>query len=68
MCFIKSKIKTPKVQKKVQQKSVVRHQADAEATKLSTDDNKIGYKQNIKTSIVGLTDDAITNKKTLLGD
>ena len=68
MCFLKSKVKTPKVPKKTQPKEVVRHQADAEATKLSPDENRTGYKQNIKTSIIGLSDDAITNKKTLLGD
>ena len=68
MCFIKSKVKTPKVQKKTVEKTVVRHQADAELTKLSPDDNKTGYKQNIRTSVIGLSDDAVTGKKTLLGE
>ena len=68
MCFIKSKVKMPKVPKKTKSKAVVRHQADAEATKLSPDDNRTGYKQNIKTSIIGLSDNAVTDKKILLGD
>ena len=65
MCFIKSKsVKVPK--KAVQ--NVVRHQADADTTKTSLDENRIGYKENIKTSVIGLTDDAVTDKKTLLGE
>ena len=68
MCFIKSRVKTPKVEKKVEKAPVVRTQADASLTKTSPNENQTGYKQNIKTSIVGLTDDAVVDKKTLLGD
>ena len=67
MCFIKAKTSTPKVPKTVE-KQVVRHQADASATKLSADEGQTGYRENIKTSVIGLSDDAVTNKKTLLGE
>ena len=68
MCFIRSK--TPKIQtqSKVEPTPVVRHQADASVTKSSVNDNQSAYKENIKTSVIGLTDDAITKKKTLLGE
>ena len=64
MCFIKTK--TPKISKKVSD-PVVRHQADASVTK-TTGDSAGGYRENIKTSVIGLSDDITTNKKTLLGE
>ena len=66
MCFIKSS--KPKVPKTVQQDPVIRHQADAEKTKNSKDENLQGYNQNLKTTPIGLTDEAKTDKKTLLGE
>ena len=47
---------------------VVRKQADASVTKTSQSENLRGYEQNIKTSPIGLTDSANTEKKTLLGE
>lgn len=64
MCFIK-KSSPAVVQQK--QEPVERHQADASVTKLSNNEVQ-GYKQNIKTSAIGLTDDAKIQKKTLLGE
>ena len=68
MCFIKAKASTPKVPKTVEKDPVVRKQADASVTKTSVDEARNGYKENIKTSVIGLTDDAVTRKKTLLGE
>ena len=51
------------------QDPVERHQADASVTKNSVNDNQVsGYLQNIKTTPVGLEDNAQTKKKTLLGE
>lgn len=63
MCFIKSS--SPAV---VQSEPVVRKQADADATKSTQDKKFRGYEQNVKTSAIGLTDDANVEKKTLLGE
>ncbi len=64
MCFIKSSSPAvPEVQETVQ-----RHEANAEVTKTSQSENLRGYEQNVKTSPIGLTDDASVNKKTLLGE
>lgn len=65
MCFIRTK--TPKVSKKVSD-PVVRHQADASVTKTTNDGAAGSYRDNIKTSVIGLSDDMVTNKKTLLGE
>lgn len=67
MCFIKSSgvnlaANTP-------QDTVERHEANASVTKNSQNENSPkGYLQNIKTTPVGLTDTADTEKKTLLGE
>ncbi len=66
MCFIKSS--SPSVPAVAEPEPVVRHQADASATKTSKTQSASGYEQNIKTSAVGLTDTANTEKKTLLGE
>ena len=66
MCFIKSS--SPTVPATVEPEPVVRHQADASATKASKTQNAGGYEQNLRTSAVGLTDTANTDKKTLLGE
>ncbi len=63
MCFAKTS--TPKIE---QQDPVVRHEADASTTKNSTQSQSFGYKENLKTSPVGLLDEANTEKKTLLGE
>ena len=68
MCFIRAKASTPKITKTVKKDPVVRQQADASVTKTSVDDAQNGYKENIKTSVIGLTDEAVTRKKTLLGE
>ncbi len=62
MCFAKTSVP------KVEQEAVVRHEADASATKNSTQSQSSAYKENLKTSPVGLVDEANTNKKTLLGE
>ena len=67
MCFIKSKSSSQTVPKKVSD-PVVRHQADASVTKSTSENTQTGYRENIKTSVIGLTDDAVTKKKTLLGE
>ncbi len=65
MCFAKS---TPKIDS-TPQESVVRHEADASLTKNSSNSEKQGgFKENIKTSALGLEDNANTEKKTLLGE
>lgn len=68
MCFIKSKSKTPSVPNVVEKDKVVRHQADASLTKSSPDGAGSTYGQNARINPIGLTDEMITNKKTLLGD
>ena len=68
MCFIKSKSPSPKVPDKVEEKQVVSHQANASLTKTSVDQKQTGYQDNIRTSVIGLTDEANTKKKTLLGE
>ncbi len=64
MCFIKSSTK-PVV---IQQEPVERKQANAQTTKSTQDERFRGYEQNVKTSSIGLTDDANVEKKTLLGE
>ena len=65
MCFTKS---APVVT--VEPKDpVIRHEADASLTKNSKNNYASdGFKQNIKTSPLGLEDSANTQKKTLLGE
>ena len=64
MCFTK----TPSVSKQEQEK-VVRKEANADLTKNSQNKENIGsYANSFKTSPIGLTDNAITQKKTLLGE
>jgi len=63
MCFAKS---SPVVV--APQDPVVRHEADASLTKNSKNQNISGYQQNIKTTPIGLEDNANTKKKTLLGE
>lgn len=65
MCFVSSSgsadiPKEPEVERK---------QADASLTKNSLNANSNrGYRQNIKTSAIGLTDEANTGKSVLLGE
>ena len=54
--------------KEVVQEPVVRHEADASVTKNSDQNLSSGYKENLKTSPIGLTDEANVKKKTLLGE
>ena len=66
MCFMKSS--KPAQIKEVVQEHVVRHEADASVTKNSEQSLSSGYKENLKTSPIGLTDEANVKKKTLLGE
>ena len=66
MCFMKSS--KPAQIKEVVQEPVVRHEADASVTKNSGQNLSSGYKENLKTSPIGLTDEANVKKKTLLGE
>ena len=64
MCFAKSVVPTVE-----QQEPVVRHQADAQVTKNSNNKSNLqGYKQNFKTTPLGLVQDINSEKKTLLGE
>ena len=66
MCFAKS---SPTIPVAEPQDPVVRHEADASITKNSQNNNLKGsFRQNIKTSALGLEDTANTYKKTLLGE
>ncbi|MBR5303659.1 MAG: hypothetical protein IKU37_02400 [Candidatus Gastranaerophilales bacterium] len=66
MCFAKSAPVVPVVKP---QDPVIRHEADASLTKNSQNNELAsGFKQNIKTSALGLEDEANTAKKTLLGE
>ncbi len=66
MCFIKSAPSQPIVQE-VQEPLATRKQADASITKNNA--NQASRKNEaIKTSPMGLTTDAVTEKKTLLGE
>ena len=66
MCFAKSAPAAPVIEP---QDPVVRHEANASITKNSqNNDMKGGFKQNIKTTALGLEDNANTEKKTLLGE
>ncbi len=68
MCFIKSS-GISNAQSAIQEQSaVVRHEADASATKNQEYKKQQGYEQNLKTSAIGLQDEAKTGKKTLLGE
>ena len=68
MCFIKSSGVSVSASSP-QPDPVERHEANASITKNSQNENSPkGYLQNIKTSPVGLTDIADTEKKTLLGE
>ena len=67
MCFTKS---SPTIVAPVEpQDPVIRQEASAALTKTSKNDNNFqGYRENIKTSAIGLEDNANTKKKTLLGE
>lgn len=68
MCFFKSS-PAPVIQQQVAQEPVERRQADANATKNSKIEGiKSGYKENLKTAPMGLSDEAQVQKKTLLGE
>lgn len=65
MCFVKSS----SLPKTVVEEPVVQTQADASLTKNSQNNQeKSGYKQNIRTSALGLENEANVVKKTLLGE
>jgi hypothetical protein len=65
MCFTK----TPKVQiNEENEAKVVRHEANAELTKTSKDKELNSFTNNLRTSPIGLVDNAPTQKKTLLGE
>ena len=63
MCFAKS---TPSIPK---EDPVIQHEANASITKNSANNRlSSGFKQNIKTSALGLEDVPNQTKKTLLGE
>ncbi|MBQ8848013.1 MAG: hypothetical protein IJ003_03625 [Candidatus Gastranaerophilales bacterium] len=68
MCFVKTS--TPKIPKETIQEDIVKiHEADADITKNSQNNKELSaYKQNIKTSMLGLEDTSVNKKKTLLGE
>ena len=68
MCFIKTSSKEVAIQPAEEKETVARREADASITKSSVDSNKQGFKQNLKTSAIGLGETAETEKKTLLGE
>lgn len=70
MCFVKSKAAevAPVVNEPQQQDIVQRKEADASLTKTSQIEEKRGFAQNIKTSALGLQDDASVSQKRLLGE
>ena len=64
MCFTK----TPSFSTQEEEK-VVRKEANASLTKNSQNkENASSYSNNFKTTPIGLTDNALTQKKTLLGE
>ena len=64
MCFTK----TPSFSTQEEEK-VVRKEANASLTKNSQNkENASSYANNLKTTPIGLTDNALTQKKTLLGE
>lgn len=65
MCFIKSSTATVTA---AEEEPIVRQEADASVTKNSNQSYASGYKENLKTSSIGLTDEANVEKKTLLGE
>ena len=69
MCFIKrSKSASAAAAVSAQQEPVERHEANASITKNSGQTLTSGYRENLKTSPIGLSEEAKVNKKTLLGE
>ncbi len=72
MCFVKSSKPSAAMQAQLStpEPEVIRKQADATLTKSSTPNLSANnaYKQNIRTSALGLTDNTYTSKNTLLGE
>ena len=68
MCFVKTS--TPSIPKEsIQEDTVKIHEADADLTKNSQNNKELSaYKQNVKTSMLGLEDVTSDKKKTLLGE
>lgn len=65
MCITKSPSTIPEIESE----KVIRKEANAQLTKNSQNKEKLNsYANNLKTSPVGLTDIATTDKKTLLGE
>lgn len=64
MCFIKS----PKTTQIQQEPIAELKEANASISKNSSGQNRQSALQNIKTSPIGLTDEAKVQKKTLLGE
>lgn len=64
MCFTKS---APTIAPVEVQEPVVRHEANAQATKNSRNYDG-GFKRNVLTSAYGIDQEAKTTKKTLLGE
>jgi len=64
MCFIKTS--APKISSEPTE-IVERHEANATLTKNSNQNLK-GYQENLKTTPIGLEDNANTKRKTLLGE
>ena len=66
MCFTKSANVVP--MPVVKNDPVIRQEADALVTKNSNSNISQGFKENLKTSVFGLDEEAKISKKTLLGE
>ena len=70
MCFIggsSSDDSAKEAEAELEKNKVQRHQADASLTKTNSNTTN-AFKQNIKTTPLGLLDEAPTQKNTLLGE
>ncbi len=68
MCFIKSPSAPALIEAPKQSEVVQRHQANASATKAQKSENTQGFRENLKTSPVGIEEETTTQKKTFLGE
>lgn len=68
MCFIKSSGINAQQASIQEENAVVRHEADASITKNQNTNNSTNKNQNLRTTPMGLQEEAKTERKTLLGD
>lgn len=67
MCFVKSQ-SIRENDESALENLVSRKEADASLTKNTSATQQGSYEQNIRTSAIGLKDEAKVNRKTLLGE